>query len=441
MLIDRVPSTQVDAPARDFLLQKFPKWTIGHWCVTVFAVSFLILAVLPKGHLDDFALPLGSESVRVARSLALHGSFADPFAVMPTGPTAHLAPGYPFLYSIILRLFGMGSAAVHVAWVFNLTCVALQMALLPLVATRIGIGIAPGLVGGVMGSISLYTPVDTRWESFFAGTLLLLAYLLTDRAVGGQNLGLSVAGGALWGVILLTNPVAALLLIGWPLSSAFCRARSKWRKSVQGLALLSSVALAIITPWIIRNYARFGTFIFVRDNLGLELYTGNNDCAAADLETNIRSGCHARTHPNPSLAIATQLAAAGEVPFYRAKFQESLDWISTHQRAFLRLTLQRVRLFWFPASERVWESVVAWVITALSLPGVILLAKKNFAAACMIVAAWVLFPVVYYVVPFEPRYRYPIYWTSLLPAAYALIAVACQLPPFRLKFGHTNESR
>ena len=407
--------------------------------MTLFATIFLIVALLPEGRLNDFELPLGSESVRVARSLALRGAFADPFAVMSTGPTAHLAPVYPFLYSVILRLLGAGSAAVHVAWVFNLACVALQLGLLPLAASRIGIGVSPGIIGGVLGTISLYTPIDTRWESFFAGSLLLLAYLLTDKAFGSQNLGLSAAAGALWGAVILTNPVLVLLLIAWPLIWVFCRARSERRKGMQRLVLLVSAALLMVTPWIVRNYTRFGTFIFVRDNLGLELYTGNNDCAAADLETNIRSGCHARTHPNPSLAIATQLAAAGEVPFYRAKLREALDWIASHRRAFLRLTLQRMRLFWFPHAGRWWESVLVWVITALSLPGLILLAKRNPCAAWVIATAWILFPFIYYFVPFEPRYRYPIYWTSLLPAAYALTALR-KLPSFRFNFGRTNES-
>jgi hypothetical protein len=435
--IDRVSE---ETSAQDFLLQRFPKWTVAHWCVTVFAASFLTLALLPEGRLNDFELPLGSESVRLARSLAQRGAFADPFAVMPTGPTAHLAPVYPFLYSVILRLFGVGSAAVHVAWVFNVACVALQLGLLPLVASRIGIGVSPGIVGGVLGTISLYAPIDTRWESFFAGTLLLLAYLLTERSFSGQKLGLSAATGGLWGVVILTNPVAALLLIAWPLSSVCCRARSEWCKNALRLGLLVAAALLVVTPWIARNYARFGTLIFVRDNLGLELYTGNNDCAAPDLETNIRSGCHAWTHPNPSLAVAAQLAAVGEVPFYRAKLREAVDWISTHRRAFLGLTLRRIRLFWFPRAERRWESALVWVITALSLPGLILLAKKNQFAAWVIATAWILFPLIYYFVPFEPRYRYPIYWTSLLPAGYALVAVSRKLASFRLNSGRTNES-
>ena len=380
------------------------------------------MALLPEGRLNDFEVPFGAEPVRVARSLAVHGAFADPFAVMPTGPTAHLAPVYPFLYSMILRLFGTGYTALWIAWVCDLACFALQMGLLPLLSYRLHLGAFPGVVAAALGTFSLYAPIDTRWESFFAGTLLLFAYLLTDRAFRNQNLWLSLAAGALWGIAVLTNPVTVLLLLAWPLCFVFYQTRSERPKMPQRVGVIVVAALLIVSPWIVRNYARFGTFIFVRDNLGLELYTGNNDCAAPDLKANIQSGCHARTHPNPSRAVAAQLAAAGEVSFYREKLREALGWIATYRAAFLRLTAQRFRLFWFPSAECVWEAVLAWLVTLLSLPGLFLIARRNSCAACVLATAWLLFPLVYYVVPFEPRYRYPIYWTSLLPAGYALTA-------------------
>src|ERR1700722_20339380 len=81
-------------------------------CVIVFAVSFLLFAISPEGRLEDLSVPFGGESVRVARSLATHGTFADPFAVLKTGETAHVAPVYPVLYAGVLRFLGDGYAAL-----------------------------------------------------------------------------------------------------------------------------------------------------------------------------------------------------------------------------------------------------------------------------------------------------------------------------------------
>ena len=47
-------------------------------------------------------------------------------------------------------------------------------------------------------------------------------------------------------------------------------------------------------------------------------------------------------------------------------------------------------------------------------------AGKNRVWAWLIGSTWVLFPLIYYVVPSEPRYSYPIDWTLLLAAGCAL---------------------
>ena len=36
-------------------------------------------------------------------------------------------------------------------------------------------------------------------------------------------------------------------------------------------------AALVVSPWLVRNYAVFGKFVFVRDNLPLEMHMANND--------------------------------------------------------------------------------------------------------------------------------------------------------------------
>ena len=67
---------------------------------------------------------------------------------------------------------------------------------------------------------------------------------------------------------------------------------------------------------------------------------------------------------------------------------------------------------------------VICIITALSIPGLILMAYKRNAATVSIVVILVLYPLVYYVVVSDMRYRCPILWLSLLPAGYLLAYVA-----------------
>src|SRR5215472_12945730 len=113
--------------SRDGLFRKPFRWGLIHTCVTTGVLSFFVLALLPEARLADVSVPFGGENVRVARSLAVNGTFADPFATLKTGVTAHVAPVYPFLYSLFLRAFGTGYIALLILWVFNLACLAGQM--------------------------------------------------------------------------------------------------------------------------------------------------------------------------------------------------------------------------------------------------------------------------------------------------------------------------
>lgn len=426
---ETLASGSVKAVPQDLLFERFPTWTLAHWCVVVTAASFILLALLPEGRLNEVEVSSGSEAVLVARSLAAHGTFANPFATMKTGVTAHVAPVYPFLYSLVLRAFGTGYTALQVAWAFNVLFFALQMGLLPLLSVRLELGLLPGIVAAFLGTLSLYSPIDTRWESFFAGLLLLLAFFVTERSLGTQSSAATLAAGVLWGVLILTNPVVALLLLAWPLCWIWAQRQGERASCVRRSVIIAAIALVIVSPWIARNYARFGTLIFVRDCLGLQLLTGNSSCAAPTLREIIQSGCHARSGPNVNAGIAAQVAAVGEVQFNRTKLHEALDWIATNPSAFLSLTARRFRLFWFPDLDSLWETAAVWAVTLLSFRGLWLMIRAN-PAGRVIVATWLLFPLIYYISPFETRYRYPIFWTSLLPAGYALVELWQRLPLF-----------
>jgi hypothetical protein len=410
------------AVLQDLLLERFPKWTLAHWCVVVTAASFILLALLPEGHLNDVDVSSGSEAVLVARSLAAHGTFADPFASMKTGLTAHVAPMYPFLYSLILRVFGTGHTALQVAWACNVFCFALQMGLLPLLSSRLQLGVLPGIIAASLGTLSLYSPIDTRWEPFLAGLLLLLAFLATERSLVTQSGAATLGAGALWGVSILTNPVLVLLLVAWPVCWIWSQRPEDRAKCFQRFLIIAALGLIVVSPWIVRNYARFGAIIFVRDCLGMQLQNANNSCAAPALREHIQSGCHARSGPNVNAAFAAQLVAAGEVPFNRTKLHEALHWMAANRAAFLVLTARRLRLFWFPDLDDPWETALVWIVTLLSFAGLPLIIRTN-PAGYVIGATWLVFPLVYYLSPFEARYRYPIFWTSLLPAACALAKI------------------
>src|SRR5258705_10897398 len=121
--------------------------------VLIFAASFLAYAVSSQGRPTFFDLRHGAEITRVALTLAQQGDFAHPYFSLPTGPTAHTAPGYVLLFALVAKMFGIGWSGAAILWTLNVGFLALQLALLPVLSSRLGLGVLPGVIAAAFGAI------------------------------------------------------------------------------------------------------------------------------------------------------------------------------------------------------------------------------------------------------------------------------------------------
>jgi hypothetical protein len=429
------PTVQIESAlqAKTSGLQRIPLATV---CLLVFSASFLIYASSPQGRPVIWDSPHENEMIRTAESLVYTGSYANPYYSLRTGPTAHVAPGYVFFYAALLKLFGFGFTFQVVLWALNVGFLALQFALLPALSDRLGLGMRTGVLAAAFGVV--FQPYRTlpEWESLATGALVVSACLMTVSHLSGpMRRRQSVLLGLLWGIAMLTNPLCVLLLLAWPLivtrhSPALAAARGR-----TALAITFGAAILTCAPWFVRNGMRFGSFVFVRDNLGLELSVSNNPCALPTLGENIASGCHSRTHPNGNAAIAAELVSHGEVRFNREQLRQALSWMASNPRAFLLLTARRVRKYWFPNLGSMRYAVPCALLTLLSPLGLAILLRRKRPAGELLTATLLLYPLVHYFVQFDARYRYPIFWATFLPAAYLLV---CLLPRRESFTGHPN---
>jgi hypothetical protein len=189
------------------------------------------------------------------------------------------------------------------------------------------------------------------------------------------------------------------------------------------------IPLVIVLPWLIRSYHVFHRPVFLRDNLGLELAVSNNDRAQFSYALNsVAGGCFANNHPNESYREARRAASLGEPAYNQLRLHEALNWIGNNRPRFLRLTIERFTAFWFPNATGnplypgnvSREEQITTVFTLLSLPGLVLIWRMNRYAAGLLVLWLTCFPLVFYFVQFEARYRYPILWATLLPGSYVI---------------------
>ena len=400
-------------------------FTISKWQLAIFIFLIgLIYAASPQGRPSFFALKPDGEILRVALTLAGQGDFAHPYNSLPTGPTAHAAPAYVFLMALIAKVFGVGFAGAMTLWLLNVFFLSLQLGLLPVLSDTMGIGLLPGALAALLGLVAQPYRVLPEWESLFTGALLIVLCILTLAYLKNvRDWKHSILLGGLWGVAVLANPECILLLVGWGGILAFNASRPTITEVRRTLVVIFAGAALTCLPWVIRNYQQFHSVFFIRDNFGLELYTSNNPCAGPTLLENILSGCHNKTHPNPNQNIAMEVVEKGEIRFNQERLRMALAWISANPKAFAVLTARRFLKFWFPYLTGLRYALPMGLLTVLSLVGLAMMFRSHRQSAWILSSTLLIYPFIHYVVQFEARYRYPIFWATLLPASYAVLQV------------------
>jgi len=235
----------------------------------------------------------GVETTRTAAAILKYGEFRDPFVPMPTGPTAHVAPAYPVLYSGVVAVFGAGKGSWWAIRILTLAAYALGLSLLPWLAFELGLSRRVGVVGAVLGCLVPLPGSCYKWEALFTGLALVAMAYAAARLRHSKTLASAAFLGALAGVALLLSPVVVLVYLAWGVLI--------WRSlQPKSILLLAGIPVLIISPWLVRNYRVFGHWFFVRDAFGTELAVSNNDCASAWMLDNTHSGCFVKEHPNAS---------------------------------------------------------------------------------------------------------------------------------------------
>lgn len=390
------------------------------WVFTIFvlalAVRMGLLFTLRNGaRVNDYG-----ENIFLARNLSSNGRFANPFGG-ETGPSAHEMPLYPLFAAAVIRLTSESAAATWFLPICASLAAALEFALLPYVAMSFGWPSWGGILAGLAGALlPVHFWVETTGgvEAVYVGLMLviLMAVCAACFRTGVITRKQALVSGVLGGVGLLLSASILPILAGIALALLWV---AQDRVTVaKRLAVSACIACAILSPWITRNAYAFHAFVPFRTNLGLELDYANRDGASPLLEVNQFNGVHQAVHPLVNLQIRKQVATEGEVQFNREKMIEVRGWISHHKQHFAALTAQRIFYFWFPRLHGQLLTVLSGLIAVISFCGLWLAARTSPRAALAVGALWLCFPVVYYFVGSDSRYRYPIWWSMLLMATY-----------------------
>jgi 4-amino-4-deoxy-L-arabinose transferase-like glycosyltransferase len=379
-------------------------------------VAFLLrLAVITVGHTyritprrDHFQY--GWEMGRLARSIAMGRGFSSP-TDLPTGPSAWAPPLYPYILAGVFKLFGVYS--VLSAWViltFNSVFASLTCLTLYRIAERIyGISVARGTAWTwAVFPYAIYWPVRVVWETSLTAFLLSLALLLTLRMADEPPRHRDwILFGLLWGVMALTN-TAVLSMLPFCLVWLLYRLPRN-RKQFVGTALCVLTVVLVMSPWLVRNYEVFGKFIFIRDNLPLEMYEANNDQSAGLWTRN--------EHPGNNPEAMRRFQQSGELSFMNEKRQEVREFIHEHPGRFLWFTMERAVYFWIAPPQAAILAGYDLMISrhtnfllgaVFAFAGLWLTIRNRKCGGFLLACFLLIYPLPYYLVMPFVRYKHPI---------------------------------
>ena len=366
----------------------------------------------------------GGEAGRIARSIVQGEGFSNPL-FGKTGPTAWLAPVFPYLLAGIFKVLGVYSKASAIA-VLALDCLFSALTCIPIffIANKHFGGETAVWAGWAWAFFpyGIYFSADFIWATTLTTLLMCLVFLTALHIENSSSVWHWMGFGALSGFAGLTDPVVmsvAPFLGAW----AWYRLRKSGRPWLApGLGAVLAVTL-VVSPWFIRNYETFHKVIPFRSCLGLEVYFGNN-----------QDSWHwgpPGYHPSDNESEWQQYQQLGEIAYTHKKFQEGLAFINSHRLLYVQQTLRRVVYWWtgfWSFSPRYLEEepadpfniVFSTGLSVMTLTGLWRMWRMDTTIAMPYLLVFLFFPVIYYLTHPEDYYRRPIDPQYVVLAGYAV---------------------
>jgi 4-amino-4-deoxy-L-arabinose transferase-like glycosyltransferase len=377
-------------------------------------VALLVrLAVVPfvyRDWMDPFVLEHWAFGL-IARSIASGHGFGSPFA--DTGASALLPPVYSYLLAGIFKVFGIETkSSVLVALSLNslfsaLTCIPVYRLAKQTLGERVAKWAGWGWAFSPYG---IYYGADWAWSTCLVTLELACLFFFAWKLENSRRTRDWFWFGLLGGFAALTEPVtlSVVPLLGlWTLYRRY-HLKLSWKIPMFAAAV---AALAVMSPWLIRNYELFHRFIPVRSGFGLELYIGNNGYSERWVNSSL--------HPNHSEAELSEYERVGEMAYMDHKLRQAKAYIRSHPAWFAWMTLRRMVYMWtgYWSLDRNYlrdepldppNILVNTTLTVLGFIGLGRLYKRDSSLATRFAIVLLFFPLTYYITHPETYYFRPV---------------------------------
>ena len=385
----------------------FPNTTrakdVAKWClILALAIATRWFAVAEMYR--SFPPGWGGEMPAVAESIAAGHGFASPYMVA-TGPTALVPPVYPFLLSILFRLFGLHTAlAGIVALGLNVFLSSLVVVPLFVLTSNLWRNTRTASVAvWAWAALPLagYTGAQFVWNTSLY-TLTLTTFLAFTTVIERNNIRRWWPYyGALTSFLVVVEPISLTVV-----AVAFL-----WLlyRNIPAKTLILAAAVGAILPsaWMVRNVLEFHQPVFLRSGFGLELSSGVRSFELA--------GQPPSSLPNRDPVELAKYEKMGELNYFHARLKTAEAWIRSHPREYETRVVKRAASFWtgryvarsylFPRELGSAERLFFALPAIGGFLGLFFIERRALPIA---VGILLLYPIAFYVTHIELRQRFPI---------------------------------
>jgi len=248
------------------------------WPVTIVAIVAVFAVSLGLGLVsgENLRYPDEREYSELAVTLVQGKGFVD----CEGRPTAYRPPGWPYIISLLYRLWPSPLAAK----VFNSMAYAFTAFGLSILVGRLapaGRVFAPLLL--LFYPLGIYTASTLYPQAIGMALLVAIVALLTCRK---ESIAVAGYAGILSGLLALTIP-SHLLVIPLIICGMILTNRGTLSVQLYRSTLFILLSVMVVCPWTMRNHLVVGKFIPVSTNSGVNLLLGNSENTGPNSGVNV----------------------------------------------------------------------------------------------------------------------------------------------------------
>jgi 4-amino-4-deoxy-L-arabinose transferase-like glycosyltransferase len=383
--------------------------------VAALAVRLIVVAFVYQGFLNPGRdhWEFGYETGKIARSILTGNGFGNPYYGGNTGPTAEIAPLFPYIIAGVMAVFGIYTKASAIV-ILGLNSLSSALTCIPIffLAKRT-FGEREGRWAAWTWAFfpyAVYFSAASMWDHALTALLLSCLLLMAIQLQQSTHAWKWTAFGALWGVSALTCPVVLGTLpfvVAW-----ICyRLHQQHMPWLRPAVLAGVCVLMTIAPWMIRNYRTFHQPVFLKDGFPLALLAGNFG--------NTVHWWNGSIDPCGNPTEMAEYRRSGEIVYMKKKWHEAFDFLKNNPYVFVVRSLRRPVYIWtgywsfrrdYLREERFDPENIVFCtsFTILALLGLRQAFRTNRDNALLYVSVLLVFPLVYYITHPDIAYRQPL---------------------------------